>query len=175
MKEIKLAIIVSCAPDGGIGLNGSIPWHLNNDFKWFKETTMGCPIIMGRKTFESIGRALPGRTNIVLSKNTNHTVDGCWVTTQPPLAVQLAMTEASKGGKEAVFLIGGGALYDSMLDQVDVVYKTEVDYDGPTCDTFFHGHELSEGKWTLTPISSHEADDNNTHAHNIVKYERIKE
>ena len=88
---MKLAMIVAMANNNVIGLDNDMPWHLPADLQWFKKTTLGSPIIMGRKTYESIGRPLPGRLNIVLSRNTELTIDGCSVVNSLDGALQAAI------------------------------------------------------------------------------------
>ena len=122
-----------------IGLNNQMPWHLSADLKKFKQITMGSPIVMGRKTFESIGKPLPGRTNIIISRNLDYHHEGCLVFND----LTTALTHACKIADE-VFVIGGSALYEAVLPIADTLYLTQIhkEFAG---DTFFP--ELSANDW----------------------------
>lgn len=130
-KVMILSLIVAMASNRVIGKKGDIPWHIPGEQKLFKEMTMGCPIIMGRKTWESIGRPLPGRTNIVISRNARFQADGCIVNT----SVKQALENLPEDTAEA-FIIGGGSLYKDTIAQAKRLYLTELlrDIEG---DTFF--------------------------------------
>jgi len=127
---MKLSLIVAMASNRAIGLNGQMPWHLSADLKHFKKVTMGAPILMGRKTFEAIGRPLPGRSNWLISRDPSYRVDGC--TSFNDLSSALAQAN----GYPEVFVIGGATLYQALLPQADCLYLTEIhrDFAG---DTFF--------------------------------------
>ncbi len=105
-----------------IGINNTLPWHLPEDLKHFKRITNGHPIIMGRKTFDSIGRALPGRTNIVISRNSSWQHDGCLATTSLDDAINLAKKENST----EIFIIGGAQIYAEAMSKTDRLYLTEL-------------------------------------------------
>ncbi|NVH78545.1 dihydrofolate reductase, partial [Paraburkholderia sp. JPY432] len=125
--------------NGVIGRENKLPWHLPEDFKRFKETTYGAPVIMGRKTYESIGRLLPGRKNIIISRDASRLIPGAWVTH----SLQEALNEAGPVGE--VFILGGGEIYRLALPLADRLYLTEVDVeiDG---DAFFPAWpELRQG------------------------------
>lgn len=117
---MKLSLIVAMAENRTIGLNKEMPWHLSADLKKFKKITMGHLIIMGRKTFESIGRPLPGRKNIIISRNSNYLREGCEVFN----SLDSALESCSK--EEEVFVIGGATLYESILEKSDRLYITEI-------------------------------------------------
>ena len=127
--------IVAMTKDNVIGLDGKMPWHLPEDLQYFKKTTMGWPVIMGRKTFESIGRPLPGRLNIVLSTNPDYQAKGVQVASGFEEAKKLAerffqtqsMLETGRNPEKQIFIIGGQKLYSSTLDQADRLYITEVE------------------------------------------------
>ncbi len=146
---MKLAIIVAAAKNGVIGCNNQLPWHLPQDLKYFKAVTLGKPVIMGRKTYESIGRPLPGRTNIVVTRSKDWSaVDGVIVTN----SFERALFEAQKvlGGdslvSDEVMVIGGAELYRSALRFADRVYLTRVAAE-PAGDAFFEA--LNEADWVL--------------------------
>lgn len=137
----RIELIVARGKNGVIGMQGTMPWHLPEDLKHFKETTMGCPVLMGRKTWESIGRILPGRTNIVLTHDTRYQVPGA--------LVALSLDAALKCVKDApkVFIIGGAHLYQTVLDKnlVCTAWVTEIDA-APQGDAFFP--ELPAALWS---------------------------
>lgn len=136
-----LALIVAVAKNNVIGNAGGMPWHLPAELAYFKRITTGHPIIMGRKTFESIGRPLPNRRNIVVSRNTALLAPGCEVVASLPAALSLCV------GQD-VFVIGGATLYREALPHAQKLYLTEIDAEVPG-DTHFpvidpaHWHELS--------------------------------
>lgn len=106
-----------------IGKDNKMPWHLPADLGHFKKVTLGKPIIMGRKTYESIGRPLPGRKNIVISRNAEYKLEGCDTVTSVESAYELVKD------KEEVFIIGGGFLYSQLIEQADKLYLTFIDLD----------------------------------------------
>lgn len=117
---MKLTLIVAVADNGVIGRQNELPWRLPEDLKRFKALTMGKPIVMGRKTFESIGKPLPGRTNIVVSRQAGLSLPGCVVVDS------LAAALAAAGHVDEVMIIGGGEIYRQALAQADCVQLTEV-------------------------------------------------
>lgn len=130
---MNLSAIVATDRNGTIGKDGQIPWYLPADLKFFKRTTMGCPVIMGRKTFVSIGRPLPGRTNIVLTRDAFFTATGVVVVH----SLEEALAHPAVAEAEQAFIIGGGELYKQSLDLVSTVYLTIVDADIEKGDAFF--------------------------------------
>lgn len=114
------SLIVAMDQNGLIGRENDLPWRLSADLQYFKQITMGKPIIMGRKTHESIGRPLPGRQNIVISRDDKFTAEGCTITSSIPKALQVA------GDVEEVMFMGGASLYEQVLPQVDRLYLTQV-------------------------------------------------
>lgn len=139
---MKIAIIVAMASNRVIGLNNQMPWHLSADLKRFKKITLGSPILMGRKTFESIGRPLPGRTNIIVSRNPGYQQDGCIVVNNIEKALAVACQNAS-----SVFVIGGSELYKAFMPLADALYITQInkEFSG---DTFFP--KIDSGDWLET-------------------------
>lgn len=123
---IKLSLIVAMAQNRVIGINNNLPWHLSEDLKYFKRVTMGKPIIMGRKTFESIGKPLPGRTNIVVTRNQKYTADGIKVVHSLDEAIQLCENIALIDESEEALVIGGAELYQQALTRAERLYLTEV-------------------------------------------------
>lgn len=133
---MKISLIVAMSSNRVIGLNEQMPWHLSADLKKFKQITMGSPIIMGRKTFESIGRPLPGRRNIIISRNKHFQ--------QPDCTVYHDLEQAFDSCKDnaEVFVIGGATLYQATLPQADTLYLTEIHQEFPG-DTWFPEINLS--------------------------------
>lgn len=123
---MRLAHIVASSRNRVIGVDGQMPWHLPTDLRFFRNTTLGHAIIMGRKTFESIGGPLPGRQNIVLSRSSNVTSENGWDTAA---SVSDAIDIAARGkfaNKGILFVIGGGHVYEQTIDCVHVIFQTEV-------------------------------------------------
>lgn len=125
---MRIALIVAVARNGVIGRNGGLAWKISDDLKWFKSTTMGKPIVMGRKTFDSIRKPLPGRTNIVVSR-TMGDVDGVIVERSVADALNRAAECGRESGLEEIFVIGGAEIYARVLPRADRIYLTEVDAD----------------------------------------------
>jgi dihydrofolate reductase len=123
---IRLALIVAAAENGVIGRNNALPWYLPEDLRYFKRVTMGKPIIMGRKTFASIGKPLPGRTNIVITRNPLFLAEGVKVVSSLAAALELAQHLALVDGAEEAVVIGGAEIYQAALPVADRLYLTEV-------------------------------------------------
>ncbi len=123
---MQLALMVAMAENRVIGRNNNLPWYLPEDLKYFKKTTMGKPIIMGRKTYESIGKPLPGRTNIVVTRNANFTADGVRVVHSLDDAIALATQISIIDGSSEAIVIGGGQIYQAALPLVETLYVTQV-------------------------------------------------
>ena len=117
---MKISLIVAAATNNVIGRDGELPWHLSEDLKRFKRLTIGKPIIMGRLTYESIGKPLPDRRNIVISSRQGLKIDGCEVVASPDAAIELTVDD------EEVMVIGGGGVYAQMLPMADRIYLTRV-------------------------------------------------
>jgi len=162
---MKLALIAVIARNGAIGRNNALLVHLSEDLKHFKRTTLGCPVIMGRKTFESIGRPLPGRRNIIITRNAQWRADGV----EPAHSLDEALARVADVPK--AFVIGGGELYAQALPRVDELVLTELhhDFDG---DTFFPAWNRREFKETSR--ERHHADAAPAFDYDFVTYERVK-
>jgi dihydrofolate reductase len=158
-----LALIVAMARNRAIGLNNRMPWHLPADFAYFKQTTMGHPIIMGRKTFESIGRPLPGRRNIVVTRNRDFSATG--IDVAHSLDEALALLDV-----EDAFIIGGATLYRESLARATRLYVTEVDAT-PAADTYFP--EWNPAEWREVSRTPHLADDKNALSMSFVVLDRV--
>ena len=136
---MEIILVAAVGENGEMGRNNELLWHLPGDLPRFKKITMGSPIIMGRKTFDSIGRALPGRLNIVLTENQNWAAEGVTVASSLDQALELA--EQQNTGK--AFVIGGGQIYKLFLAYATSMEITEV-FDAPVADTFFPNFSTSE-------------------------------
>ena len=137
----EYAIVVAMAENGVIGRDNALPWHLPEDLAHFKSLTMGCPLIMGRLTYESIGRLLPGRSTIILSSNPNWSApEGAFLVSDLESAVQIAQREAQRMQSPRIVFAGGGKLYEQTLLRADHLYVTEV-------------HTAVEGDAVFPPIS----------------------
>ena len=136
------SIIVAVADDMSIGRDNALMWHLRGDMKFFRETTTGHPVIMGRKTFESIGRALPGRLNIVISRSMEERED-----LKVASSLEEAFALAGQSGADECFVMGGGTVYRQALPLADRLYVTLVHTVVPDADTFFP--EIDPGLWEV--------------------------
>lgn len=162
---MKLSIIVAMAKHRVIGLNNKMPWHLPADLAWFKKNTLGKPVVMGRKTFESIGRPLPNRLNIIISRQPQQSdhPDVIWLS-----SIDEAIEYAKKN--EEVFIIGGGNIYQQILPFVDRLYLTHIDATlmGDTCFP-----EYFPEKWHTVFQENHQADEKNPYPYQFEILERI--
>lgn len=123
---MRIALVVAVARNGVIGRSGALPWRIADDLKWFRRQTIGKPVIMGRKTFDSIGKPLKDRVNIVVSRSTR-SIAGVIVARSVDDALAIAAREAARLAAEEVCVIGGGEIYAQCLDRADRIYLTEVD------------------------------------------------
>jgi dihydrofolate reductase len=160
----RVTIIVARARNGVIGRDNGLPWHLPEDLRHFRETTLGHPVVMGRRTFESIGRPLPGRRNIVVTRDPGWSHPGC------DRAASLTDAFASCAGSPEVFVIGGAQLYAQALDDADRLIVTEVDIDADG-DARFPAPDPR--RWR--PTASRPGRSANGLGYVIVTYERIRE
>ena len=170
MSEISVAQIVAMASNRVIGRNNQLPWYLPNDLKYFKATTMGKPIIMGRKTYESIGKPLPGRTNIVLTNSRDFQADGVKVVHSVEEALSVAEGVALIDGAEEVMVIGGAEIYALFQPHTNRLYLTEVkaEVDG---DAYFP--ELSWAQWQERGREDFSAAGPNPYDYSFVVYDRL--
>ncbi|GHC18763.1 dihydrofolate reductase [Aidingimonas halophila] len=127
--ETPVAMIAAMSRDRVIGVDGKLPWYLPEDLKFFKAITLGKPLVMGRKTFASIGRPLPGRLNIVVTRDEHFHHDGIRVCRDLPSALKLADAQAIIDGAEEIIVMGGGQIYEQALPYADRLYLTEVHID----------------------------------------------
>lgn len=160
---MSLSLIVAVAKNGVIGRGGDLPWRIPADLGFFKQTTMGKPIVMGRKTWESIGRPLPGRTNIVITRDPHYEASGAAV------VGDLEMALVAAGDAPEVMIIGGAQVYAKALPRATRVYLTEV-HARPDGDT--HLPEFSKAEWREIAREDHVAE-GETPAFSFVTLERI--
>lgn len=164
MKKMKVSIIVARTLNKVIGRENTMPWHLPVDLAWFRSNTLGKPVIMGRKTYESIGRLLPKRPNIILSRS-GFTVEGAYPATNLEQAIEMAKNMA--GGDE-IMIIGGGELFKQALPLADQLYLTEIqaEIEG---DTLF---EFDERAWKLIEETWSEIDEQNPYRCRFMRWVR---
>ncbi|MGY2376943.1 dihydrofolate reductase [Pseudomonas sp. SDO524_S393] len=144
-KTLPLSLIAALGENRVIGVDNSMPWHLPGDFKYFKATTLGKPIIMGRKTWDSLGRPLPGRLNLVVSRQTDLELEGAEVFPSLEAAIERAEAWALEQGADELMLIGGAQLYAQGLAQADRLYLTRVAL-SPEGDAWFPAFDLNRWK-----------------------------
>ena len=161
---MKISIIVAASTNNVIGKDGGLPWRLPEDLKRFKEITMGKPMIMGRATWESIGRALPGRQNIVMTRQSDFVATGCDVVATIQEALAIA------GDAAEVMIIGGGNLYQQFLPQTDRIYFTRI-LSSIEGDTYFP--ELNDCEWKVVADERFPAGPEREHAFDILTMDRI--
>ncbi|MCL5254911.1 MAG: type 3 dihydrofolate reductase [Gammaproteobacteria bacterium] len=168
---MHISLIAAMANGRVIGKQGDMPWHLPGELQYFKSLTMGKPIVMGRKTFESIGRPLPGRHNIVISRNADNLPAEVTVVDSPAAAIAAASAEAERNGQtlNEIMIIGGGQIYQAFLPLATRLYLTHIDLevDG---DTWFP--EYYPEQWQRTLLREQAVDADNTLAFRGYLYEK---
>ncbi len=164
---MTVSIIVATSLNNAIGKDNQLLWHLPADLKFFKATTMGCPVIMGRKTFQSIGRTLPGRKNVVITRDKNFNADK-----QFDILVVSSIDEAlvKLHAEKEVFVIGGGEIYNQTIGISDFIYRTVVNM---TIDADVYFSEINKDEFNLVWEEKHEADEKNKFDYTYQKFERI--
>lgn len=166
MTAPRVVLIAALDRRGAIGRGNALPWHLPDDLKRFKARTLGLPVLMGRRTAESIGRVLPGRLNLVLTRATQAPIDGMHAVAS--LDAALAMTQAS--GADTLVVIGGGEVYALALSRADALVLTHVDTVVEDADAFFPAFDAT--KWRASARETHAADDRHAAAFEFVDYVR---
>ena len=160
---MKTAIIVAAAENDVIGKDNKMLWKLSNDMKHFKSLTTGHAIIMGRKTYESLGRPLPGRLNIIITRDPAYTAEGCEIT----YSIEEAMHKAAEAGQEQAFIIGGGEIYKQCWNKADILYLTRVH---ATIEGDTSIPSVSDGYWVEKDKTSHHADEKNEYDYSFITY-----
>ncbi|MEO0338532.1 MAG: dihydrofolate reductase [Bacteroidota bacterium] len=163
-----VSAIVAVAKNRVIGKDNNIPWYLSTDLKFFKKTTLNHHVIMGRKSFESIGRPLPKRTNVVITRNAFYMATGCICV----YSVEEALSIAENNGEEEAFIIGGAQIYELSLPYLDKLYLTEVDAE-PEGDVYFPEIDLSE--WNLLSQKDHQKGERDDFDFSIKVFEKSHE
>ena len=159
-------MIAAMANNRVIGKDNQMPWHLPADLKFFKKMTLGKPVIMGRKTFESIGRALPKRQNIVITRDLEFSADGIDVVHDTDAALSKA------GNVDEVVIIGGGNIYQQFMSMADELYLTHIDLD-VVGDAFFPDHQI-QANWETVWQQAHEPDEGQPYRYRFVHLVRGK-
>ncbi|SMM99530.1 Dihydrofolate reductase [uncultured Candidatus Thioglobus sp.] len=160
---MRLSIIVAMDDNQLIGQNNALPWHLPADLAYFKKTTVGKTVLMGRKTHESIGRPLPNRRNIIVSRNPNFTAKGCEVVSNINDALKLAKDE------EEVMIMGGASFYEQMLANINRLYITQIEGEF-TGDAHFP--EFDRSKFIEISRETHKPDEKNKHRYHFTILDR---
>ncbi len=163
-----ISLLVALDEQGGIGIQNRLPWHLSADLKRFKELTMGHYILMGRRTYETIARSLPGRTMLVLTHDRSFKTDHAQIATSLQEAIDMAVA----GGESELFVIGGGQLFAQALPLAQRIYLTRVHASLPA-DAFFPAFD--EHLWRKTCLSTHPADEKNEYPFSFYIFERLVE
>ena len=168
-REPTITLVVAVAINGVIGSDGGMPWKLSGDLKRFKADTIGRPVVMGRKTYEAIGKPLPGRDNIIVTRDVTFTVEGASVAYGLDAALALAQALAQQRGSGDIAIIGGGEIYRQMFDKADRLIVTHVEgvLEG---DTVFP--EISADIWQETAREAFPAGEKDSHATRRVVYQR---
>jgi dihydrofolate reductase len=162
-----ISLIAAVARDRAIGKDNDLLWNLPNDMKFFKESTMGHTVLMGRKNYESIPerfRPLPSRVNIVVSRSADYA--GC----EMARSIEEGIEKAKALGEEELFIIGGAQIYAQTLDLADRMYITEVKSEFPDADAHFP--DFSEDDWKITELTHQAVDERHPHAFTILQYDR---
>lgn len=168
-SQVAVGMIVAMARNGVIGRDNQLPWHLPNDLKYFKATTMGKPIVMGRKTYESIGKPLPGRPNIVISRDSDFQAEGVLLASTIDGALALAKRTALDVGVDEIMIIGGSQVYSALLPSVDRLYLTEVhaEVEGDS-----HFPSMNFGQWRELSRENFFAEGGNPFDYSFVIYQK---
>ncbi|MEZ5493520.1 MAG: dihydrofolate reductase [Pseudomonadales bacterium] len=163
-----ISLIVARTRNGVIGRNNTMPWHLPEDLRYFKRVTLGKPVIMGRNTWESLGKPLPGRDNIVITRNSRYSAEGAYIANSLNDAINLATSLASENNSDEIMIIGGAQIYQAALPLVQRAYITEIDADIDG-DAFF---PPLEGKWHEISCESHAPCEKNPHPYSFMVLEK---
>jgi len=162
---MTISLVVAAATNDAIGKDKKLLWHLPNDMKHFKNITWGMPVVMGRKTFESLGKALPGRKNIVITRQRSKKVEGTVVVN----SLEDALFVAKETDAKEIMVIGGGEIYKMAFEKAKRIYLTRVKAE-PEGDTFFP--HIDPRVWHLVSQKDHEADEKNAYGYSFQVWER---
>lgn len=170
MNDIKICSVVAAGVNRLIGIDNGLPWHLPKDLKYFKSITIGKPIVMGRKTYESIGRPLPGRHNIVITRQQNWSADGVVVVGDITSALEQARSWCLENSQDEVMIIGGAEIYQQSMVSVERIYLTRVEAELEG-DAFFP--PLDEENWREVSRENHFACAQNPYNYSFCVLERV--
>ena len=162
---MRVSLIAAVAANGVIGADGALPWHLPDDFRWFKTKTLGKPVVMGRKTWDSLAGALPGRQNIVLTRQSGYVAPGATVVDSCKAA------EAAAGDSGELMVIGGGEIFQFFLPHASRIYLTRVDAEVEGDARF---PAIDPAEWRLVSSEFHAADARHAHAFQFEVYDRAE-
>jgi dihydrofolate reductase len=165
-KNPKISAILAMSENRAIGIKNQLPWHLPADLKHFKTITSGHPVLMGRKTYESIGRPLPNRSNIIITRNANFQAPGCLVVQ----TIEQVMQQANEINCDEFFIIGGAEVYKQFMPYIDRIYLTIV-HTIVEGDAYFP--ELNPSEWQEKEKVRHQADENNSYDYSFIVLEKI--
>jgi dihydrofolate reductase len=163
---MTISFVVAAATNNAIGKEGKLPWNLPNDLRHFKNVTWGMPVIMGRKTFESLGKALAGRKNIVISRQPNWKAEGAVVVK----SIEDALFVAGETDAKEAMVIGGGEIFRAVFNKAKRIYMTRVEAE-PEADTFFP--VIDPHEWWLSSQKNYEADEKNDYNYSFQVWERV--
>ena len=163
---MTISIIAAVGANNVIGRNNQLPWHMPADLKWFKNHTMGHHLLMGRKTFESTGRPLPGRITVVITRNPNYAPEGVAIAR----SLDEAISKAEAAGDPEIYIAGGAEIFAQGLHRADRMYITRIHAE-PEGDTFFPEFD-DVNEWKLVDTEHCEADQKNPHPYSFLTYER---
>ena len=165
---MTISAIVAVEEHNAIGRDNQLPWHLPEDLKFFKRTTMGCPVLMGRKTYDSMGKPLKGRLNVVLTRQHDlNFPEGVRIEND----LQVALKNLEQEGVEEVFVIGGGKIFEQAMPLIDKLYLTIVKTEIKDADVFFP--HIDHSHWKLTWEEEHSADERHAYDYTFRLYESI--
>ncbi|MEH6402554.1 MAG: dihydrofolate reductase [Sneathiella sp.] len=166
-----ISAVLAVSENDVIGSENALPWRLSNDLKQFKKNTLGKPMIMGRKTFESLPGLLPGRTSIILTRDKSYAIEGALIAHTPEDALKLARKDAVQRNIEEITIVGGGEIYRQFLALTDRFYLTRVhtEIEGDT-----HFFSLNDASWEVSSKEFHEKSDKNDYDHTFYILDKIK-
>jgi dihydrofolate reductase len=168
-QDMKISAILAASENNIIGSDNDLPWRLSNDLKWFKKNTLNKPMIMGRKTFQSLPGILPGRPHIVVTRDKTFTANKAIVVQSPQSALSVAEAEASKLDTNEIMIVGGGEIYRLFLPWISRFYLTRVHAEISGDTQFFN---LGADQWNVDFEEKHSADPKNQFDHSFFIFER---
>jgi dihydrofolate reductase len=168
---MKIVLVAAVAENGVIGRGGTLPWHIRSDLQHFKRLTIGRPVVMGRKTYDSIGKPLKDRTNIVITRDPGYAAEGIVVAHSLEKAMQMARDDAKERGADSIAVIGGSGVFDETMPMADRLEITEV-HASPEGDTFFPA--IDAKLWRETARVRHPAAPQDDADMSFITYERVR-